>query len=188
MFSQSRKSTKLMQFMVRYLQIQRLHAKTFQQLYENNLKPHQPTKAILSVRVQNIKQTVVSDGRQNINKLFLICLHIQCFFCYKFSGKFSNHPKCRLSSERSSAIRRIWDTDNWYKKLGGNHNILVVVVVVVVQRFDPNQTLNKTIEDGGITVDFWIIKVYILPIEIPFGLTNPIPQICQFWENPNRPK
>ena len=130
MFSQSRKSTKLMQFMVRYLQIQRLHAKTFQQLYENNLKPHQPTKAILSVRVQNIKQTVVSDGRQNINKLFLICLHIQCFFCYKFSGKFSNHPKCRLSSQRSSAIRGIWDTDDWYKKLGGNHNILVVVVVV----------------------------------------------------------
>ena len=35
MFSQSRKSTKLMQFMVRYLQIQRLHAKTFQQFPES---------------------------------------------------------------------------------------------------------------------------------------------------------
>ena len=53
------KSTKLMQCLLRYLQIQKLHAKTFQQLYEDNLKPHQPTKAILSVRVQNIKQTVV---------------------------------------------------------------------------------------------------------------------------------
>ena len=60
MFNQSKKSTKLMQCMViRYLQIQKLHAITFQQLYEDNLKPHQPTKAILSVRVQNQKQTVV---------------------------------------------------------------------------------------------------------------------------------
>ena len=44
---------------IRYLQIQKLHAITFQQLYEDNLKAHQPTKAILSVRVQNQKQTVV---------------------------------------------------------------------------------------------------------------------------------
>ena len=44
---------------IRYLQIQKLHAITFQQLYEDNLKPHQPTKAILSVRVQNQMQTVV---------------------------------------------------------------------------------------------------------------------------------
>ena len=27
----------------------------------------------------------------------------------------------------------------------------------------------KTIEDGSITEDFWIIQVHILPIEIPFG-------------------
>ena len=66
---------------IRYLQIQKLHAITFQQLYEDNLKPHQPTKAILSVRVQNQKQTVVWDSRQNnINNSFLVCLHIQCFF------------------------------------------------------------------------------------------------------------
>ena len=35
---------------------------------------------------------------------------------------------------------------------------LLLLLKTSVHRFDPNQTLNKTIVDGRITVDIWIIK------------------------------